>query len=197
MLKMFLILFIFKKFIHLFIHLAAQVLVGACSVFYDALTLTSWGRERWTFPGLAKSTHNNLSKSVSFICKLKSKAHTPNYCSLSTSQGAPSPKSPQVPDTRWGERNCWNYWNYPIPNLPSCLPSLTVSFSHVHAKPLPSCPALCDPMDCSPPGSSVHEILQARILKWVAISSSRGSSWPRGRTYISYVSCIGRRVLYH
>ena len=93
-------LFIFKQFTHLFIHLAAPVLVVACSVFYDALTLTSWGRERWTFPGLAKSTHNNLSKSVSFICKLKSKAHTPNYCSLSTSQGAPSPKSPQVPDTR-------------------------------------------------------------------------------------------------
>ena len=39
-----------------------------------------------------------------------------------------------------------------------------------------SCPPLCDPMDCSPPGSSVHEILQARILEWVAISSSRGSS---------------------
>ena len=39
-----------------------------------------------------------------------------------------------------------------------------------------SCPALCDPMDCSPPGSSVHGILQARIVEWVAISSSRGSS---------------------
>ena len=39
-----------------------------------------------------------------------------------------------------------------------------------------SCPTLCDPMDCSPPGSSVHGILQARILEWVAISFSRGSS---------------------
>ena len=39
-----------------------------------------------------------------------------------------------------------------------------------------SCPTLCDPMDCSPPGSSVHEILQARILEWVAIPFSRGSS---------------------
>ena len=39
-----------------------------------------------------------------------------------------------------------------------------------------SCPTLCDHMDCSPPGSSVHGILQARILEWVAISSSRGSS---------------------
>ena len=39
-----------------------------------------------------------------------------------------------------------------------------------------SCPTLCHPMDCSPPGSSVHGILQARILEWVAISFSRGSS---------------------
>ena len=45
-----------------------------------------------------------------------------------------------------------------------------------------SCPTLCDPVDCSPPGSSIHEILQARILKWVAISFSRGSSRPRDRT---------------
>ena len=42
-----------------------------------------------------------------------------------------------------------------------------------------SCPTLCDPMDCSLPGSSVHEVSQARILEWVAISISRGSSWPR------------------
>ena len=39
-----------------------------------------------------------------------------------------------------------------------------------------SCPTFCDPMDCSPPGSSVHGIFQARILEWVAISFSRGSS---------------------
>ena len=49
-------------------------------------------------------------------------------------------------------------------------------------------------MNCSPPGSSVHGISQARILEWVAISSSRGSSRPRDRTL---VSCIGRQVLYH
>ena len=45
-----------------------------------------------------------------------------------------------------------------------------------------SCPTLCDPVDCSPPGSSVHGILQARILEWVAISFSLGSSQPRDRT---------------
>ena len=45
-----------------------------------------------------------------------------------------------------------------------------------------SCPTLCNSMDCSPPGSSVHGILQARILEWVAISSSMGSSRPRSPT---------------
>ena len=48
-----------------------------------------------------------------------------------------------------------------------------------------SCPTLCDPVDCSPPGSSVHEIFQARVLEWVAISYSRGSSQPRDRTWVS------------
>ena len=50
----------------------------------------------------------------------------------------------------------------------------------VRAKSLHSCPTLCDPMDCSPPGSPVYGILQARILEWVAMSS-RGSSRPRDR----------------
>ena len=45
--------------------------------------------------------------------------------------------------------------------------------------------ALCDPMDCGPPGSSVHEILQARVLEWVAISFSRGSFTPRNQTRVS------------
>ena len=66
----------------------------------------------------------------------------------------------------------------------------------VHAKSFQSCPTLGDTIDCSLPGSSVHEILQARKLEWVAMPSSRGSSQLRGWT-ISYVSCIGRWVLYH
>ena len=57
-----------------------------------------------------------------------------------------------------------------------------------------SCPALCDPMDCSPPGSSVCGIFQARILEWDAISYSRGSSWP---TVGTHGSCIGRWILHH
>ena len=67
----------------------------------------------------------------------------------------------------------------------------------VHTKSLQSCLTLCDPMDYSPPGPSVHGILQARILEWVAVPSSRGSSWPRDQTQVSCVSCIGRLVLYH
>ena len=55
----------------------------------------------------------------------------------------------------------------------------------VHAQ---ACPTLCDLMDCSPPGSSVNGILQARILEWVATSSFRGSSWPRDWTCISWIS---------
>ena len=60
-----------------------------------------------------------------------------------------------------------------------------------------SCPTLCNPMDWSPPGSSVHGIFLGRILEWVAISSSRGSSWPRDPTCVSGVSCIDRQILYH
>ena len=53
-----------------------------------------------------------------------------------------------------------------------------------------SCPTLCNPMDCSTPGSSVCEIFQARVLEWVAISFFRGSSQPRDQTW---VSCIAGR----
>ena len=59
-----------------------------------------------------------------------------------------------------------------------------------------SCWTLCDPMDGSLQGSSFHGILQARMMEWVFTSSSRGSSWPRDRTWISCVSCIGRQIFY-
>ena len=54
-----------------------------------------------------------------------------------------------------------------------------------------SCPTLCDSMDYSPPGSSVHGILQARVLEWVAIPFSKGFSWP---TVWTQVSCIAGRL---
>ena len=66
-----------------------------------------------------------------------------------------------------------------------------------HAKLLQSCLTLCNPMDPGPPGSSVHGILQARILEWLAMPSSRESSGSRDRTCVSYTSCFGKQVLYH
>ena len=77
------------------------------------------------------------------------------------------------------------------PSTPGCL------FSCVHTKLLQSCPNLCHPMDCNPPSSSVQGIIQARILEWVAMPSSWGSSQPRDRTCVSCISCTGRCVLYH
>ena len=58
-------------------------------------------------------------------------------------------------------------------------------FSKVKRLVSQSCLTLCNLMDCSSPDSSVHGILQARILKWVAIPFSRGSSWPRDQTHVS------------
>ena len=77
----------------------------------------------------------------------------------------------------------------------------TLNHTHMylcmHAKSVQLCLTLCNPLDCSPPGSSIHGILQTRILEWGAMPSSRGSSQPRDWTLVSYVSCIGRWVLYH
>ena len=82
------------------------------------------------------------------------------------------------------------------PLLLSCINSVFIKssavldFVRVHAKSLKSCqtfcnPMDCNPMDCSPPGSSVHGILQARLLEWVIMPSSRGSTWSRDWTRVS------------
>ena len=70
----------------------------------------------------------------------------------------------------------------------------SVCGAHVSTKSLQLCLTLCDPTDCSLPIPSVHGILQARILEWAAIPFSRGSSWLRD---LSGVSWIGRWILYH
>ena len=69
----------------------------------------------------------------------------------------------------------------------SLIPYMLKSKNESESEVVQSCPTLCDPMDCSPPGSSVHGILQVRILEWVTISFSRGSSQPRDQ---NQVSCI-------
>ena len=69
-----------------------------------------------------------------------------------------------------------------------------LSHFHVCARSvIQSCPTLCNPMDCSPWGSSVHGIPQAGLLEWVAISPSRGFSWSRDQTHVSCISCIASR----
>ena len=65
------------------------------------------------------------------------------------------------------------------------IPSIVIRDAHMNAKSLQLCPTLSDTMDCSPPGSSVHRILQARILEWVDMLSSLGSSQLRDRTHVS------------
>ena len=67
----------------------------------------------------------------------------------------------------------------------------------IHAKLLQVCLTLCNPVDHRPQGSSIHGILQARILEWVAMFLSRRSFQPRDQRHISYVSWIGRGVLYY
>ena len=67
----------------------------------------------------------------------------------------------------------------------------------VHALSLRSCPTLCDPVDGSPPGSSARGILQAGMLEWVAMPSSRGSSRARDQTCVFCVACIAGRFFIH
>ena len=74
---------------------------------------------------------------------------------------------------------------------------LFIYIQNMQVKLLQPCPILGDAMDCSPSVSSAHGILQARILKGVAMPSSKGSSWPTKWTHVSYISCIDRWVLYH
>ena len=113
-------------------------------------------------------------------------AHTPLNCPPKVEDGAltSGPKWKSVVFTKT------HVAVFPLKNV-------SMDYACMHAKLLQLCPPLCNPMDHSPPGSSVHRILQARILKWVAVPPSRGTSQPRDRTQVPYVSCIGRQVLYH
>ena len=74
---------------------------------------------------------------------------------------------------------------------------LSITCLCMHAKSLQLCLNLCDLIDTSPPGSSVHGIFPARILEWVVMPSSRGSSGARDQTHVSYISCSNRWALYH
>ena len=111
-----------------------------------------------------------------------------------------SPKLQAYSFSVWATREVHEYWSgYPIPspgNLPHPgvklgSPALQGFFScwaTNEVKVSLSCPTLCSPMDCSLPGSSVHGILQARILEWVASPFSRGCSQPRDQTQVSHIA---------
>ena len=102
----------------------------------------------------------------------------------------------------------WKQWQTLFSGAPKSLQMVTAAMklkdtcsleekllpTWMHAKSLQSCLILCDLMDYSLSGSSVHGSLQRRLLECVSISLSRGSSWPRDWTC---VSCIGRQILYH
>ena len=133
-------------------------------------------------------------KFTDLVCSLSS---WNTGCLLSSSKTSRRPPTFQIiPQSHL--RRQWQQW--PSANI-CCLPDLRISCptpgTHAWLTPVfvtQSCLTLCDPVDCSPPGSLVHGILQARILEWVAISFSRGSPQPRDRTRVPHRIC--RQILY-
>ena len=82
-----------------------------------------------------------------------------------------------------------HYHLYPlVVSLQLACPAVLPMFHLMRVLVSQLCPALCDTMDCSPPGISVHGILQARILEWVAIPFSRGASRSRDQTWVSHIA---------
>ena len=95
----------------------------------------------------------------------------------------------------WWLEGCHFPWYIRYRNLPR---QQKLRSQGVCTESFQSCLTLCDPVDFSPPGSSVPGIFfQARILEWFVMTSSKGSSRSRDQTRLSYVSCFGRQVLYH
>ena len=97
---------------------------------------------------------------------------------------------PPVPRLKLTPHSNHHTRSSPLPFLP--FPPRRLYRLPKHVLPCASsqvCPALCHAVDCSPPGPSVRGTLQAGMLEWVAMPSSRGSSRPRERTHVSHVSC--------
>ena len=85
----------------------------------------------------------------------------------------------------WTQSQLWTRQRDRLPTQVIQICSGQLTIATLHAKSLQSGPTLCEPMGCCPPGSSAHGILQARILEWVAMPSSRGSSQPKDQTQAS------------
>ena len=100
------------------------------------------------------------------------------------------------PSMGFSRQEYWSGLPFPSPgDLPSSDPTASAfqvagitGECQVTSELAQSCPTLCDPMDCSLPGSSVRGILQARVLEWIAISFSRRSSRPRDQTRVSRIA---------
>ena len=100
--------------------------------------------------------------------------------------------------------NWWTYWSWGWELDKVCVLGVcSLKERQIGLNGAEGCTSMCicsvmsNPMDCSPSGSSVHGVLQARVLEGVAISFSRRSSWSRDRTHVSCIFCIGRWILYH
>ena len=114
---------------------------------------------------------------------------------VTTAEGLESKVQPSERD--WGRGRGWDgakEWVRAPQREQECVCVCVRAHMRVRAVLLQSCVTLCDPVDCGLPGSSVHGILQARILEWIAISYSREPYQTRDRTH---VSCLGRGILYH
>ena len=115
------------------------------------------------------------SKANGFSPHSAGQGSTLAHWDVSPAQGFPGPETSNT-----GTGRSWGYWGLLVTLIDANDDSTIIILCD---KSLQSCPTLCDPMDCSPPVSSVHRILQARILEWVTMPSSRGSSQSRDQTF--------------
>ena len=104
------------------------------------------------------------------------------------------PIEPALPPTGWATNRSLllQLYLWFFNSIFSSIPLISLACACVQ-----SCLSLCEPMNCSLPGSSVHGIFQARGLEQLVVSYSRGLSQPKEQTDISCVSCVGRQILYH
>ena len=114
-------------------------------------------------------------------------------------------QSPLLPEALWkleSTTSCFHSNTLVWPLISLCLLRLLMSYQPIYTSAwvcvsTRSCLILSNPMDCSPPGPSVHGLFQARILECIVISYSRKSSRLRDWTCVANVSCIGKQILYH
>ena len=158
---------------------------------------SSSSREAWSAAvhGVAKSRtwlSNWTERTLLGSCAASNKAHTFQTVPPPQTLSIKARLSPQFPFFPRSSSILSRWWwgGFCLSLVRSPLRAVCMSIAQ-------SCLTLCNPMDCSPPVSSVRGISQARILEWFAISFSKGSSPPRHETLVSWVSCIGRQVLYH